>query len=74
MSEELPPLTEPQEKVLEFIYDTVSKEHIAPTRAEIAKFMGYKSPNAAHEVVQALVRKGRIKVKPRGYRGILVEM
>jgi repressor LexA len=68
------PLTPTQEKVLEFIYDRVRNENIAPTHKEICAHMGYKSPNSSNQVMRALVRKGRIKIKPGTHRGILIDL
>jgi repressor LexA len=45
-----------------------------PTRAEIAKFFGFKSANAAEEHLKALAKKGYIEMLPGTSRGIrLVE-
>jgi repressor LexA len=69
----LEPLTVRQEQVLEYIYDRV-RDRLPPTRVEIARHCGFKSPNAAEEVVKALARKGRIEILPGISRGIKVEM
>jgi repressor LexA len=63
-------LTERQEQVLEYIYDCI-RDGMPPTRAEIARHFGFKSANAAQEVVARLVEKGRITILhdiPRGIR------
>jgi repressor LexA len=41
-----------------------------PTRAEIARELGFKSPNAAEEHLRALQRKGVIELVPGASRGI----
>ena len=41
-----------------------------PTRAEIAKRLGFKSANAAEEHLKALAKKGRIEIIPGTSRGI----
>ncbi len=41
-----------------------------PTRAEIARTLGFKSPNAAEEHLRALQRKGVIDLIPGASRGI----
>ena len=41
-----------------------------PTRAEIAKELGFKSANAAEEHLRALARKGCIEMVPGASRGI----
>jgi repressor LexA len=66
-------LTERQEQVLEYIYDCV-RDGMPPTKAEIAKHCGFKSVNAAVELVQRLARKGRVTLVPGTARGIRVEL
>lgn len=63
-------LTESQEKVLDFIEDCIIKNQIPPTRAEICRFLGWRSRNAAQEVLMALAKKGRIVVFQHISRGI----
>jgi repressor LexA len=51
------------------------KDHIAdtgypPTRADIARVLGFRSPNAAEEHLKALARKGAIEIIPGASRGI----
>jgi repressor LexA len=41
-----------------------------PTRAEIARILGFKSANAAEEHIKALARKGAIEIIPGASRGI----
>lgn len=41
-----------------------------PTRAEIAKSLGFKSPNAAEEHIKALARKKHIEIVQGASRGI----
>ncbi len=43
-----------------------------PTRAEIAKTLGFRSPNAAEEHLRALARKGAITITPGASRGIKI--
>jgi len=67
-------LTPRQEKVLQLIKNYAEETGYPPTRAEIAKILGYKSANAAEEHIKALARKGAIHVIPGASRGIrLVE-
>lgn len=67
-------LTLRQEKVLQLIKNYAEETGYPPTRAEIAKILGYKSANAAEEHIKALARKGAIRVIPGASRGIrLVE-
>ena len=41
-----------------------------PTRADIAREIGFKSPNAAEDHLRALARKGAIEMIPGASRGI----
>lgn len=67
-------LTPRQEKVLQLIKSYAEDTGYPPTRAEIARILGYKSANAAEEHIKALARKGAIEVIPGASRGIkLVE-
>ncbi len=67
-------LTPRQEKVLQLIKNYAEETGYPPTRAEIARILGYKSANAAEEHIKALARKGAIEVIPGASRGIkLVE-
>src|SRR5699024_1639322 len=43
-----------------------------PTRAEIAKDLGFRSPNAAEDHLKALARKGAIEMIPGASRGIKI--
>ena len=65
-------LTGPQSCVLEFILRYRTERQMPPTRAEISRAMGWRSPNAAQEVLEALDRKGCIKLMPNIARGIFV--
>lgn len=68
------PLTPRQEEVLELIKSTMSETGMPPTRAEIARELGFKSANAAEEHLKALARKGVIEILPGTSRGIRVNM
>ena len=63
-------LTARQQQVLELIKSYAEETGYPPTRAEIARMLGYKSPNAAEEHIKALARKGAIEVIPGASRGI----
>lgn len=63
-------LTARQEKVLQLIKNYAEDTGYPPTRAEIARILGYKSANAAEEHIKALARKGAIEVIPGASRGI----
>ena len=64
------PLTARQEEVLQLIKDTMMNTGMPPTRAEIARELGFKSANAAEEHLKALARKGVIDILPGTSRGI----
>lgn len=64
------PLTPRQTEVLELIKTTMQETGMPPTRAEIARQLGFKSANAAEEHLKALARKGVIEILPGTSRGI----
>lgn len=67
-------LTSRQEQVLQLIKQYTEETGYPPTRAEIARILGFKSANAAEEHIKALARKGAIEIMPGASRGIrLVE-
>ncbi|MDX1489846.1 MAG: transcriptional repressor LexA [Pseudohongiellaceae bacterium] len=63
-------LTPRQAEILGFIKEYQQETGFPPTRSEIAKKMGFKSPNAAEEHLRALERKGAIEMIPGTSRGI----
>jgi repressor LexA len=63
-------LTARQAQILELIRQYISETGYPPTRAEIAKELGFKSANAAEEHLKALARKGAIEMIPGTSRGI----
>ncbi|MEC7804237.1 MAG: transcriptional repressor LexA [Pseudomonadota bacterium] len=64
------PLTSRQSEVLAFIEEFVEEVGMPPTRAEIARNLGFKSANAAEEHLRALKRKGAIELLSGTSRGI----
>ncbi|WP_027349682.1 transcriptional repressor LexA [Halotalea alkalilenta] len=66
------PLTQRQQDVLDFINETLASHGYPPTRAEIARALGFRSANAAEEHLKALKRKGVIEMIPGASRGIRV--
>ncbi len=64
------PLTARQTEIYTLIRDTIQATGMPPTRAEIAKSLGFKSANAAEEHLKALARKGVIEMLPGTSRGI----
>ncbi len=63
-------LTARQAEILELIRTHIAETGMPPTRAEIARTLGFRSPNAAEEHLRALARKGAIELVPGSSRGI----
>lgn len=63
-------LTTRQTEVLDVIKAHLAETGYPPTRQDIAREFGFKSPNAAEEHLRALARKGVIEVIPGTSRGI----
>ena len=63
-------LTARQTEVLELIKSYIDETGYPPTRADIAKELGFKSANASEEHLKALARKGAIEMIPGTSRGI----
>lgn len=63
-------LTARQQQVLAFIKEYMDANGYPPTRVDIAKVLGFKSPNAAEDHLRALARKGAIEMIPGASRGI----
>jgi repressor LexA len=63
-------LTARQQQILQLIRDAVSERGSPPTRAEIARAFGFRSPNAAESHLRALARKGVISLDEGRARGI----
>jgi repressor LexA len=63
-------LTPRQAQVLEMIQNFIDESGMPPTRAEIARELGFKSANAAEEHLRALQRKGVLDLLPGASRGI----
>jgi len=63
-------LTRRQQQILSLIQRVIRETGIPPTRAEIAKEIGFRSINAAEEHLRALERKGAIELLPGTSRGI----
>lgn len=63
-------LTSRQAEILGFIRAYTKSAGYPPTRAEICRAMGFRSPNAAEEHLRALARKGAIEMAPGASRGI----
>jgi len=63
-------LTKRQQEVLALIEESIRTSGFPPTRAEIARALGFRSANAAEDHLRALARKGVITLIPGASRGI----
>jgi repressor LexA len=63
-------LTPRQAQILNMIQEFISDSGMPPTRAEIARELGFKSANAAEDHLRALQRKGVLDLIPGASRGI----
>ena len=66
------PLTERQTQILRLIRELTEVSGFPPTRAEIARSMGFRSVNAAEQHLRALEKKGAIEIMSGASRGIRV--
>ena len=58
--------------MLELLKRHLETTGMPPTRAEISRELGFKSPNAAEEHLKALARKGAIEIVAGASRGIRI--
>ena len=65
-------LTKRQEEILNLIKTHILDLGFPPTRADIAKTLGFKSPNAAEQHLRAIEKKGFIKILSGASRGIVL--
>ena len=63
-------LTARQRQVFDFVQHEIAHAGFPPTRAEIARALGFKSANAAEDHLRALARKGAIELTANASRGI----
>lgn len=63
-------LTARQQEVFDFVKLHLEQTGMPPTRAEIAKELGFRSANAAEEHLKALAKKGVIEIVSGTSRGI----
>ncbi|WP_032092349.1 MULTISPECIES: transcriptional repressor LexA [Pasteurellaceae] len=63
-------LTARQQEVYDLLKRHLETTGMPPTRAEISKELGFRSPNAAEEHLKALARKGVIEIISGASRGI----
>lgn len=69
----MPTLTPRQAEILALLRSFTERHHRPPTRVELAKHFGFRSPNAAEEHLRALARKGVIELISGEARGIRVK-
>ena len=65
-------LTKRQQEILNLIKNHILDLGFPPTRADIAKTLGFKSPNAAEQHLRAIEKKGFIKILSGASRGIVL--
>ena len=63
-------LTARQAEVLDLVRSHITDTGYPPTRADIARQLGFRSANAAEEHLKALARKGALEIVPGTSRGI----
>jgi repressor LexA len=64
------PLTKRQTEILTFISDHIESAGFPPTRNDISKHFGFRSPNASESHLRALEHKGVIRIEAGQSRGI----
>lgn len=64
------PVTQRQLEFLSLIRNSIAENGFPPTRAEMAKHFGFKSPNGAQTQLESLVRKGLVILDSGAARGI----
>lgn len=64
-------LTDPQQKLLTFVFDHIRTKGHPPTFREICHAFGYRSTGTARDHVRALVNKGYLRPPNRKSRGLL---
>ena len=65
-------LTDRQHEILKLVRELTEVSGYPPTRAEIARRMGFRSVNAAEQHLRALEKKGAIEISSGASRGIRV--
>jgi repressor LexA len=65
-------LTARQSEILQFIQTHIEERGFPPTRLDIMRALGFKSPNAAEDHLRALAKKGAINLLPGASRGIQI--
>tara|TARA_Y100001954_G_scaffold237499_1_gene301386 strand:- start:3388 stop:4008 length:621 start_codon:yes stop_codon:yes gene_type:complete len=65
-------ITSQQQRVLDCIQIYLNKTGFPPTRADICRELGFKSPNSAESHLRALEKKGFISIESGTSRGISI--
>ena len=65
-------ITSQQQRALDCIQIYINKTGFPPTRADICKELGFKSPNSAETHLRALEKKGYISIESGTSRGISI--
>ena len=65
-------ITSQQQRELDCIQIYINKTGFPPTRANICKELGFKSPNSAETHLRALEKKGFISIESGASRGISI--
>ena len=65
-------ITSQQQRVLDCIQNHLKKTGFPPTRADICRELGFKSPNSAETHLRALEKKGFISIESGTSRGISI--
>lgn len=64
------PLTARQQQILDWIRAHIDVHGMPPTRAEIARGLGFSTPSSAEDHLQAIARKGALEILPGASRGL----
>ncbi|HVF65710.1 MAG TPA: transcriptional repressor LexA [Casimicrobiaceae bacterium] len=65
-----PPLTSRQRQILDWMRRYIETHGMPPTRAEIARGLGFSTASSAEDHLQALARKGALELLPGTSRGL----
>ena len=65
-------LTKRQQEILDLIKSNLEDNGLPPTRADIARTLGFLSPNAAEQHLRAIEKKGFISILAGASRGIIL--
>ena len=65
-------LTDRQQEILDLIKSNLENNGLPPTRADIARTLGFKSPKAAEQHLRAIEKKGFISILAGASRGIIL--